>query len=184
MITLFLKAVSVPICAPHSRLNELDEKDLVAAGYQILTRSGEVGVDAFVGPGPAISLFFQGHPEYDADTLVREYLRDVSRFLLGEQAIHPLPPSGCFDVQTELSLKSLAGRAEAGQTNSLMPEYLQATAGFAQSASWRSWANQIYKAWLDCLSTKITNANGLSDSFSGTRHEMVGGRKAVVQTTA
>jgi homoserine O-succinyltransferase len=145
----FLEAVSAPIRSPHSRLNGLDEEDLLAAGYQILTRSGEVGVDAFVRPGPAINLFFQGHPEYDPDSLAREYLRDVSRFLQGEQAIHPLQPSGCFDAQTALRLESLTRQAQARRDPGLTPDYLEAVAGSVQSAGWRSWAAQIYTAWLD-----------------------------------
>ena len=146
-----LEAVSAPIRSPHSRLNGLDEEDLLAAGYQILTRSDEVGVDAFVKPGPASGLFFQGHPEYDADSLVREYLRDVSRFLLGEQPFHPLQPFGCFDVPTALRLESLAASAQTRRQTGLMPDYYQAVAGSPQSAGWRSWAAQIYRAWLDCV---------------------------------
>jgi homoserine O-succinyltransferase len=146
-----LEAISGPICSPHSRLNDLHEDDLVAAGYQILTRSGEVGVDAFVKPGPVTSLFFQGHPEYDANCLTREYLRDVSRFLHGDQPVHPLQPSNCFDTQTSLRLDMLSDRAQVRRDPTLMPEYHQAVAGLEQTAAWRPWATQIYKAWLNSV---------------------------------
>ena len=146
-----LQGVSAPICAPHSRLNGLDEECLRAAGYQILTRSDEVGADTFVKPGPEINLFFQGHPEYDAGCLVREYLRDVSRFLHGEQSAHPLQPSNCFDASTALRLERLSEHAEVQRGPDLLPDYQQAVAGFPRDAGWRPWATQIYMAWLDCL---------------------------------
>ncbi len=97
---------------PHSRLNGLDPDDLARHGYQILTLSPVAGVDAFVRRDfGALHLFLQGHPEYDADTLKREYARDVSRFLRGERATHPRTPSNYFDPATEARLGELADRA-------------------------------------------------------------------------
>ena len=84
-----LDGVGAPLVTPHSRQNGLVEEDLVEKGYRVLTRSGVAGVDSFVRRGVGLSLFFQGHPEYDADTLMREYIRDVSRFLDGRRPHHP-----------------------------------------------------------------------------------------------
>ncbi len=106
-----LLAETPPPIAPHSRLNEVVESDLLPAGYQVLTRSPEIGVDLFIKPGPALALFFQGHPEYAAETLLREYLRDVGRFLRGERAVHPEPPGGLLQSQDA----GRVGRARAGR---------------------------------------------------------------------
>ena len=45
-------------------------KALAACGYKILTRSNAAGVDAFAKQDGSFFLFFQGHPEYEADTLL------------------------------------------------------------------------------------------------------------------
>src|SRR5579864_3159971 len=37
-----------PLKVSHSRLNEVTERDLTQAGYQVLTRSAQAGVDVFV----------------------------------------------------------------------------------------------------------------------------------------
>jgi len=74
---------------PHSRYNGLDEGELAAKGYVTLTRSREGGVDMFVLEEENLSVFLQGHPEYDADTLAREYRRDVQRFMSGELSAPP-----------------------------------------------------------------------------------------------
>jgi len=99
-----LADVSKPLVTPHSRQNGLSRADLARRGYRILTHSTEAGVDAFTRVGQARALFLQGHPEYDSDTLMREYARDVGRFLRGERPVHPVTPSGYFDAATEAAL--------------------------------------------------------------------------------
>jgi homoserine O-succinyltransferase len=135
--------------SPHSRLNELLESDLLPAGYQVLTRSPEIGVDLFVKPGPALALFFEGHPEYAAETLLHEYLRDVGRFLRGEREAHPAQPSGYFDDRTRAALDELGARGEAGRDPGRIADYVRATEGASLVAVWRPWAVGIYKAWLE-----------------------------------
>jgi homoserine O-succinyltransferase len=83
-----------PFRIAHSRLNELRAGDLVAGGYQVLTNSPEAGVDIFAKQLRSHFIFFQGHPEYDALSLQREYLRDITRFLGGERNTFPAFPAG------------------------------------------------------------------------------------------
>ncbi len=68
---------------------------------EILTRSDEAGVDVFARQGRSRFIFFQGHPEYDALSLQREYMRDVARFLSGERDDFPRIPASYFDAETE-----------------------------------------------------------------------------------
>ena len=80
-----LDGIRSPMRVPHSRWNDLAESDLRAHGYEVLTRSGEAGVDIFAKQWNSLFVFLQGHPEYDADTLFREYRRDMTRYLRGER---------------------------------------------------------------------------------------------------
>jgi homoserine O-succinyltransferase/O-acetyltransferase len=84
---------------PHSRWNDLRGDELKAAGYEILTRIDDPGVDAFVKQGKSLFVFLQGHPEYDADTLLLEYRRDAKRFLMRESEVVPSLPNGYLDSQ-------------------------------------------------------------------------------------
>ena len=86
---------------PHSRWNDLAEGDLRSHGYRIESRSLEAGIDCFTKQWASLFVFLQGHPEYDADTLFREYRRDAHRFLKGERPTLPALPSGYFDARTE-----------------------------------------------------------------------------------
>jgi homoserine O-succinyltransferase/O-acetyltransferase len=136
---------------PHSRQNGLVQADLTRRGYRILTGSAEAGVDAFTRRSPAPALFLQGHPEYDSDSLLREYARDVGRFLRGERPAHPLTPSGYFDAETEAALAELAEIARATPDPALMPLYADALAAAAPTRTWRASALALYRNWLDCV---------------------------------
>jgi homoserine O-succinyltransferase len=150
---------------PHSRLNGLVEADLVAAGYEILTGSDEVGVDAFVKPGLAPALFFQGHPEYAAEALQREYLRDVARFLRGERQEHPATPSAYFDAGTEQVLAALADASRRWRDPVLIGDYAVAVERARPEAAWRPWAVGIYRNWLEAVRNhKASRAPALAAS--------------------
>jgi len=84
---------------PHSRWNDLSEDALSACGYRTLTRSKAAGVDAFVKDCDSLFVFFQGHPEYEADSLLLEYQRDIRRFLKKEQVSYPATPHGQFNEE-------------------------------------------------------------------------------------
>src|SRR5262249_3032899 len=113
-----MRGLPARVTIPHSRWNELREADLRAAGYSILTRSDEAGVDIFARQENSLFLFFHGHPEYEARTLMGEYRRDVRRFLRGERETYPSFPHDYFDEGmatrlAEFRLRALADRREA-----------------------------------------------------------------------
>ena len=61
---------------PHSRYTTVDKEDILAIpGLKILSESEEAGVYAVSNKGGSQE-FITGHSEYDADTLLGEYLRD------------------------------------------------------------------------------------------------------------
>ena len=63
---------------PHSRHTTIDREDLEGIpGLKILASSQEAGVFA-LSTKLGRQIFITGHPEYDAETLGREYWRDVN----------------------------------------------------------------------------------------------------------
>jgi homoserine O-succinyltransferase/O-acetyltransferase len=148
-----------PFATPHSRQNGLVQADLTRRGYRILTRSSEAGVDAFTKRGPAPALFLQGHPEYEADSLLREYARDVGRFLRRERPTHPGTPRGYFGAETEAALADLALTALGAPDPALMPLYAEALASAAPARTWRASALALYRNWL----------HGVGKASAGTR---------------
>ena len=67
--------------APHSRDTEVWREDILnAPGLELIAESEEAGVFA-VKTEDSRQFFIMGHPEYDSDTLAREYWRDVEKGL-------------------------------------------------------------------------------------------------------
>ena len=67
--------------APHSRYTEVWREDILnAPGLELIAESEEAGVFA-VKTEDSRQFFIMGHPEYDSDTLAREYWRDVEKGL-------------------------------------------------------------------------------------------------------
>ena len=63
---------------PHSRNTTVAREDIEATeGLKVLSASPEAGVYAVKSP-ESKQVFLMGHAEYDADTLKKEYLRDVA----------------------------------------------------------------------------------------------------------
>src|SRR6266850_4940222 len=136
---------------PHSRWNEVPEEALLACGYRVLTRSEDAGVDAFVKQRKSLFVFFQGHPEYDATTLLLEYRRDIGRFLRRETDTYPPTPHGYFDPETVEALTALRERAMVDRREELLAEFPTATAAGKVTNTWRSTAESLYRNWLSYI---------------------------------
>jgi homoserine O-succinyltransferase/O-acetyltransferase len=141
----------------HSRVNALCASDLAAHGYQVLTESAEAGVDIFVKQLRSRFIFFQGHPEYDALSLQREYLRDITRFLSGERDTYPAIPAGYFETETEARLEAFQKRAWAERRLPLSAELpaLRVRPDSVPGAA----AIAIFRNWLEYLSDGVRSAS-------------------------
>jgi homoserine O-succinyltransferase len=136
---------------PHSRYNELPEEDLVAGGYSILTTSANAGVDTFVKQGRSLFLFFQGHPEYEAPTLLGEYRRDIGRFLRNEREHYPNMPQGYFDDSTVEAMTAFRTQALNDRSEELLAKFPAALTELKLGNTWRPYAAAIYRNWLASL---------------------------------
>ena len=108
-----MKDIRSPLKVAHSRVNALRKADLADHGYQLLTEAPDAGVDIFAKRLRSHFVFFQGHPEYDALSLQREYLRDITRYLARQRNTFPAFPVGYFDAETEHKLAHYQKRASA-----------------------------------------------------------------------
>jgi homoserine O-succinyltransferase/O-acetyltransferase len=106
-----LTGVPARMRTAHSRWNDLREPALAACNYTILTRSPQAGIDAFIKQRKSLFVFLQGHPEYDRGALLREYRRDIGRFLRGERGTYPAIPRGYFHPATADALARFQERA-------------------------------------------------------------------------
>jgi homoserine O-succinyltransferase/O-acetyltransferase len=136
---------------PHSRWNGVPEDQLLGCGYRVLTRAAEAGIDTFIKQQKALFVFFQGHPEYESDTLLREYRRDVGRYFKGESDKYPSMPRSYFNSNMVEALAALQERAICSRNGELLLEISSALAERTIENTWNSSATHVYKNWLDFI---------------------------------
>lgn len=136
---------------PHSRRNGLDGKKLIREDYQILAHHPEIGVDIFTKQRDSLFVFLQGHPEYEDDSLAREYRRDMNRYLRREREALPAIPVDYFPEQVERALAVFAERARLERRPELMTAFPDAGALGPGNAPWRQSAIRLYRNWLDII---------------------------------
>ena len=136
---------------PHSRWNGVPELALTRCGYRVLSRSA-AGVDTFIKQYNSLFVFFQGHPEYDANTLMLEYRRDVGRFFRGESDRYPSLPLNYFDRPTAALLENLQKQAVKHPSSELLTEAHWILSEARVEAPWRLAATSMYRNWLRYLS--------------------------------
>lgn len=136
---------------PHSRWNGLSEGALTNCGYEILTRTTDAGVDTFIKQQKSLFLFFQGHPEYESNTLLLEYRRDVGRYLRGERETYPSMPRNYFDENTVNVLTALREEAMSRRSEELLGEVSTALENRSIENTWHSTAVCIYRNWLEYI---------------------------------
>lgn len=141
------------LLVPHSRRNDLPEATLSDCGYRVLSRSDDAGVDMFARDerGGALFLFFQGHPEYDSDTLLREYRRDIGRYLRGERRDYPAIPRNYLSEPAIAVLTAFRARVIDERHERLAAKFPFAALASRLDFRWRASAHTIYRNWIGWL---------------------------------
>ena len=149
--------VNTQFDVPHSRYNDISRQALENAGLTILADSEEGGVHMAVSPDQFRFIYMQGHPEYDINSLLKEYKREVLRFLAGE--LHAAPPfpahyfsSNAAEVAERFVEQAIQARS-AGQS---VPEFLEKEIGSKLDNTWGDTAKAIVNNWLG-LVYQLTN---------------------------
>jgi homoserine O-succinyltransferase len=156
-----LQGVSSPLPMPHSRWNELPPGALRAAGYTLLSWSDETGADGFVREERSLLLFFQGHPEYEDTTLLKEYRRDVGRYLTAQQPHYPTLPRGYLSADATSRLTQFQEQALASRDAALMERFPFAAIAAGLKNSWRASAVAMYRNWLSFIAVGRAAGSGI-----------------------
>lgn len=138
---------------PHSRWNEVRADALQSCGYTILTQSAEAGVDCFVKQKrQSLFVHFQGHPEYQAHTLFKEYRRDIKRYLRHERETYPTAPVGYFGEEATNCLTDFRQKTAADRNEGAMNNFPETFLTGSLQNGWRASAVSVYRNWLALIS--------------------------------
>jgi homoserine O-succinyltransferase len=136
-------AASVDV--PHSRWNEVFPAQFAAAGLRVLLAGEEAGVHLAVSPDGARMVFLQGHPEYDAVSLLKEFKREALLWAAGGSTAFPPYPENYLTAAAQAIIDRwrLTGAAKADFPEAdLVPLLTQ---------PWRSAAEVVVGNWLQGL---------------------------------
>ena len=156
---------------PHSRFNEIFQSDMERCGLKVLAASKEAGVHLAVSPDGFRIVFFQGHPEYDDISLLKEYKREVLRFYLDERSDYPPFPEHYFDevaqpifadYETHVKAAKQAGIALNVFPEALVLDHIDNT--------WKDTAKAVFNNWLGKI-YQLTNQSRLLPFMEGVNPE-------------
>jgi homoserine O-succinyltransferase len=154
---------------PHSRYNGVLQSDLEEAGYIVLTSSPRNGVDSFTKCFGSQFVFLQGHPEYDANSLAREYRRDVNQYLLGETDRIPTRPKGYFGTEAEAILRAMDCRTHQHRSQPQTQDLSIIEALAPAEAIWRDAAISFLRSWIEMVASEHNHRS--KDSRNTGMHE-------------
>lgn len=147
-----LREINTRFDVPHSRYNDISRAELEAAGLTVLVESEEGGVHMAASPDQFRVIYWQGHPEYDVNSLLKEYKRELLRFAGGERESRPPLPEHYFrgrarDLVTAYAEQVLAGAGGAA-TDTLerkLTAELDNTWGDTAKAIVNNWLGLVYQ---------------------------------------
>lgn len=137
------------IDVPHSRYNEVFQADMEKHGLKILIASREAGVHLAVSPDGFRVVFFQGHPEYDDISLLKEYKREVIRFFQNQRPDYPPFPEHYFSEELQDLLTEYAEIVKtAKKTTGVFPTMPEPLIIPQLDNTWRDSAKALFNNWL------------------------------------
>ena len=142
---------------PHSRFNQIDRDQFEASGLRVLVESEEGGAHLAVSEDLFRLVFFQGHPEYDSISLLKEYKREVLHFISGGRPDYPPFPENYFTPQIQAVLTEHKGQVLSALDKSREPPELPETLIVpALDNTWHDTAEAVLNNWLGRV-YQITN---------------------------
>ena len=144
---------------PHSRWNSVYHEQFETAGLKVLVTGDDGCVHLATSPDGFRTVFFQGHPEYDTISLLKEYKRDVGLFASGElETYSPMPENyfSQFDVAVFHEYESRVRHSLEYQTE--VPEFPEQLVLGNLDNTWQDTASAVIGKWIGLI-YQITNVD-------------------------
>jgi len=151
-----LRGVNTRFDVPHSRYNAITREQFQEAGLSILVESAEAGVHAAVSGDQFRRVYFQGHPEYDANSLLKEYKREVLRYFNDERDLPAFPEHYLADGAAAVITRYLDASHSAHAAHAQLPEFPESEVAPFLDNTWADTARAIFDNWLG-LVHQLTN---------------------------
>ena len=148
---VLLAGVDKSLFMVHSRYNDISANDFLTHGIQPLVCSEQAGVQLAAEQDLSV-VYFQGHPEYDDISLLKEYKREIIRFLSHEREDYPPLPSHYFDLQaTSVALEFRAAVESRPRDIKSIEDFPESLLEAGIENRWQANARTMFSNWLENL---------------------------------
>jgi len=142
---------------PHSRWNDVSRAQFDAAGLRVLVESDQIGVHLATSADGFRQVFFQGHPEYDTISLLKEYKRDLLLHSAGGLKQPPPFPANYFAAREQAILDEYHARmAAAAAHGGPKPAFPEALIADRLDNTWHDTGEAVVANWIG-LTYQITH---------------------------
>ena len=144
---------------PHSRYNQITRDQLDEKGLKTLAQSDDAGVHLATSEDGIRLVFFQGHPEYDDLSLLKEYKREIDRWYCDQREDYPPFPENYFEQLVKACLTNYRVQLEESKKKGEpRPEWPEDWLLERLDNTWRDTALSTFNNWLG-LVYQLTNKN-------------------------
>lgn len=134
---------------PHSRFNQIDRQQFTDAGLHVLVESREAGVHLAVSEDGFRIVYFQGHPEYDNISLLKEYKREVVRYFNGQREDYPVFPANYFTETAQAIMNEYRLHLESNKAKGeALPEFPEKVIMPFIDNTWHDTAEAVVENWV------------------------------------
>ena len=149
-----VRGMNTRLDVPHSRFSEISEEQFLRAGMKVLIRSKEAGVHMAVSKDGFRQICFQGHPEYDMFSLLKEYKRDIGWYQDGVLESYPEMPRHYFGPQSKILLDELKEKVLKGEKTEFPEDEITPLL----ENSWADSARSMISSWIGHV-YQVTNVD-------------------------
>ena len=134
---------------PHSRWNDVSRGQFESAGLRVLVTGEGDCVHLATSPDGFRGVFFQGHPEYDTISLLKEYKRDVNLYMSGEISDYsPMPDNYFSDFAAAVMREYRLRVDDSRERRQAAPEFPEALVVPTLKNTWRDSASAVVGRWI------------------------------------
>jgi homoserine O-succinyltransferase len=147
-----LRGTNTRFDVPHSRWNEVTSAQLRDVGIRVLVESLEGDFHLGTSADGIRTIYLQGHPEYDAVSLLKEYRRELDRFLVGEiDAIPPTPVNYLTPDAARLVHDHVEEALRARDAGAPLPAFPEERLVPLLDTTWTDTGRALFNNWLGLI---------------------------------
>ncbi|NVK31305.1 MAG: homoserine O-succinyltransferase [Gammaproteobacteria bacterium] len=144
------RGINTQFKAAHSRWNETKASAMADAGLPVLVNSEDVGFFLATSADGIRYVYLQGHPEYDTQSLLKEYKREIQRWADGLQAEPPFVEN-YFTAQAQAILREYVAKMGSMPASALKANFPETLLSSTLENTWRDTSRALINNWIGTL---------------------------------